>query len=141
MKCNKKFWCSFGFHLKSTKRGCPELSHVDTRFDRVASTFESPVPSPRTPGEPRGSHSLKLSKRKLKTQQGRGKWNPLGSKSRVLVNIPIPTRIDKNGWCTYPKMVPLVLTHSHFCDTTERASQRLTPIQRGRFQLVSRKWG
>ena len=29
------------------------------------------------------------------------------------VNIPIPTKIDKNGWCTYPKMVPLVLTHSH----------------------------
>ena len=27
------------------------------------------------------------------------------------VNIPIPTKIDKNGWCTYPKMVPLVLTH------------------------------
>ena len=29
-----------------------------------------------------------------------------------LVNIPIPTKIDQNGWCTYPKMVPLVLTHS-----------------------------
>ena len=30
------------------------------------------------------------------------------------VNIPIPTEIDQNGWCTYPKMVPLVLTRSHF---------------------------
>ena len=29
------------------------------------------------------------------------------------VNIPIPTKIDYNGWCTYPKMVPLVLTHGH----------------------------
>ena len=29
------------------------------------------------------------------------------------VKIPIPTKIDKDGWCTYPKMVPLVLTHSH----------------------------
>ena len=29
------------------------------------------------------------------------------------VNIPIPTKIDQNGWCTGPKMIPLVLTHSH----------------------------
>ena len=36
-----------------------------------------------------------------------------GSKSRTPVNIPIPTKIDKNGWCTYPKLVPLVLIHSH----------------------------
>ena len=28
------------------------------------------------------------------------------------VNIPIPTKMDENGWCTYPKIVPLVLTHS-----------------------------
>ena len=27
------------------------------------------------------------------------------------VNIPIHTKID--GWCTYPKMVPFVLSHSH----------------------------
>ena len=25
-------------------------------------------------------------------------------------NIPLPTKIVKNGWCSYPKMVPLVLT-------------------------------
>ena len=31
------------------------------------------------------------------------------------VNIPIQTKIDKNGWCTYPKMVPLVLIHSQIC--------------------------
>ena len=31
----------------------------------------------------------------------------------VKILHPIPTKIDKNGWCTYPKMVPLVLTHSH----------------------------
>ena len=29
------------------------------------------------------------------------------------VNIPISTKIDQNGWCTCPKVVPLVLTHSH----------------------------
>ena len=29
------------------------------------------------------------------------------------VNIPIPTKIDENGWCSYPTMVLLVLTHSH----------------------------
>ena len=29
------------------------------------------------------------------------------------VNIPIPTKKDENGWCTYPKIVQLVLTHSH----------------------------
>ena len=29
------------------------------------------------------------------------------------VNIPIPTKKKQNGWCSYPKMVPLVLTHSH----------------------------
>ena len=34
-----------------------------------------------------------------------------GSKPRTPVNIPIPTKIDLNGWCTYPKLVPLVLTH------------------------------
>ena len=28
----------------------------------------------------------------------------------------------------------------HFCDTTERASQRLTPQKRGRFPKVSQKW-
>ena len=35
------------------------------------------------------------------------------------VNIPIPTKIDQNEWCTYPKMVPLVLTHSHLVPFTE----------------------
>ena len=37
----------------------------------------------------------------------------MGQKPVPPVNIPIPTKIDLNGWCTYPKMVPLVLTHSH----------------------------
>ena len=23
------------------------------------------------------------------------------------VNIPIPTKMDQKGWCSYPKMVPL----------------------------------
>ena len=27
--------------------------------------------------------------------------------------VSIPTKIDQNGWCTHPKMVPLVLTHTH----------------------------
>ena len=29
------------------------------------------------------------------------------------VNIPILSKIDYNGWRTYPKMVPLVLNHGH----------------------------
>ena len=33
----------------------------------------------------------------------------------VPVNIPIPTKIDQNGWYTYPNMVPLVLNHGHMC--------------------------
>ena len=37
----------------------------------------------------------------------------MGHKPVPPVNIPIPTKIDYNGWCTYPKMVALVLTHSH----------------------------
>ena len=38
-----------------------------------------------------------------------------GSKPMVPpVNIPIPTKIDYNGWCTVnPQMVPLVLKHRH----------------------------
>ena len=35
-----------------------------------------------------------------------------GQNPVLSVNIPIPTTIDQNGWCTYPNMVPLVLTHS-----------------------------
>ena len=42
------------------------------------------------------------------------------------VNIPIPTEIDYNGWCTYPKMVPLVLTHSHI-DTSDPTQKRAHP--------------
>ena len=34
------------------------------------------------------------------------------SKSRTPSEHPNLTEI--HGWCTYPKMVPLVLTHSHF---------------------------
>ena len=41
----------------------------------------------------------------------------MGQNSCTLVNIPIPTEIDQNGWCTYPKMAPLVLTHSHLGKT------------------------
>ena len=41
------------------------------------------------------------------------------------VNRPIPTKIDQNGWCTYPKIVPLVLTHSHVAKDT--------PMMRGSF--------
>ena len=42
-------------------------------------------------------------------------WQPdaemaMGQKPVPPVNIPIPTKVDHNGWCTYPKMVPLVLT-------------------------------
>ena len=37
----------------------------------------------------------------------------MGQKPVLPVNIPIPTKIGQNGWCTYPKMVPLVLIHSH----------------------------
>ena len=34
-----------------------------------------------------------------------------GQNSVPPVNIPTPSKIDQNGWCTYPKTVPLVLTH------------------------------
>ena len=34
------------------------------------------------------------------------------------VNIPSPTKTDQNGWCSYSKMVPLVLTHSHMYFST-----------------------
>ena len=37
----------------------------------------------------------------------------MGQKPVPPVNVPIPTKIDYNGWCTYPKMVPLVLKQSH----------------------------
>ena len=35
----------------------------------------------------------------------------MGQNPVLPVNIPISTKIDYNGWCTYPKMVPLVLSH------------------------------
>ena len=38
----------------------------------------------------------------------------VGQKPAIPVNIPIPSKID----CTYPKMVPLVLTHSHINSAT-----------------------
>ena len=37
----------------------------------------------------------------------------IGQNNVPPVNIPIPTKKDWHGWCTYPKMVPLVLTHGH----------------------------
>ena len=37
----------------------------------------------------------------------------MGQKPVPPVNIPIHTKKDSNEWCTYPKMIPLVLTHSH----------------------------
>ena len=40
----------------------------------------------------------------------------MGQKPAPPVNIPIPTKIDSNWWCTYPKMVPSVLTHSHILE-------------------------
>ena len=46
------------------------------------------------------------------------------------VNIPLPTKIDKNGWCTYPKMVPLVLTHSpiiFFCGLKKLGTRSTAP--------------
>ena len=32
-----------------------------------------------------------------------------------------PTKTDYNGWCTYPKMVPLVLTHGHIAFFAHRS--------------------
>ena len=50
----------------------------------------------------------------------------MGQKPVPPVNIPIPTKIDSNGWCTYHKMIPLVLSHSHFvmnrCGSVARRS-------------------
>ena len=44
----------------------------------------------------------------------------MGQKPVPPVKIPIPTKIDYNGWCSYPKMVPLVLTHSHIPKSNQR---------------------
>ena len=38
------------------------------------------------------------------------------------VNIPFPAKIDQNGWCTFRKMVPLVLTHSHMVQSSNCAA-------------------
>ena len=38
------------------------------------------------------------------------------------VKIPIPTKIG-SGWCTCPKKVPLVLTHSQMDPTCEELSE------------------
>ena len=35
------------------------------------------------------------------------------------VNIPIATKKDQAGWCTYPKMAPLVLAHSQIAAALE----------------------
>ena len=62
------------------------------------------------------------------------------------VNIPIPTKIDKNGWCTYPKMVPLDSTHSHvFVSQASDAqnsisSRRSRPARRARKRERERRW-
>ena len=40
-------------------------------------------------------------------------YEAMGQNPVPPVNIPVPTKIDYYGWCTYPKMVPLVLTRSH----------------------------
>ena len=40
------------------------------------------------------------------------KWPWVKSQIVPPVNITIPTKLDQDGWCTYPKMVSLVLTHS-----------------------------
>ena len=50
-------------------------------------------------------------------------WPWVKSKSYPQVNIRTPTKIDSNGWCTYPKMVPLVLTHSHVGASAMRSNE------------------
>ena len=42
--------------------------------------------------------------------QTRKEQMAMGQKLVLPVNIPIPTKIDR---CTYAKMVPLAVTHSH----------------------------
>ena len=39
------------------------------------------------------------------------------------VNISLPTKTGKHGWCAYPKLVPLVLTHSHIPQSHPKARQ------------------
>ena len=52
-----------------------------------------------------------------------------GSKSRTPSEHPNPTtKIDWNGWCTYPKMVPLVLTHSHLNMSPSAPNQNMGSV-------------
>ena len=43
------------------------------------------------------------------------RWPRVKAQIVLSVNMTIPTKIDKNGWCTYPTMVPLVSTHGQLC--------------------------
>ena len=58
---------------------------------------------------------------------GRGKWVWVKIPS---VNIPIPTKIDHNGWCTYPKMVPLVLIQSQMTGAQQAGHVLLFSVRR-----------
>ena len=48
----------------------------------------------------------------------------------------VATKIDQNGWCTYPKVVPLVLTRSQMASHGFKVgilspSKRRCPLNRG----------
>ena len=90
------------------------------------STFSScPHPKPLPPGPPRSSRSQRRGARPpprsrpgpsspyLRRRPAAPQPNGHGSKSRTFSEHPNPTKIHHNGWCTYPKRVPVVLTHSH----------------------------
>ena len=85
-----------------------------------------PRKSPRSRGRSR-RQELRLGLGRQRCAEGfaaRGAWGSLfqcpelamGQKPLPPMNIPIPTKIDQNGWCTNPKMVRLALTHNQFLD-------------------------
>ena len=52
----------------------------------------------------------------------------LGQNAVPPVNIPIPTKVDQNGRCTYPKMVQLILNHSHMLERESFRDGLLQPF-------------
>ena len=68
----------------------------------------------------------------------------MGQNPVPLVNIPLPTKIDKNEGCAYPRMVPLVLTRSqmearHHTTRVRSKPSLLAPetLQHGRVSRAS----
>ena len=60
-----------------------------------------------------------------------GTWPWVKNQIVPPVNITIPTKIgSKNGWCTYPKMVPVVLNHGDMNQGLTNHPSKLPVAQR-----------